>query len=183
MPDRDEEAVQRQIRDAEQELAAIQHSATDIEQRLAEADSQELRLRISSLAQQSGIFIHESKAYVAVNPLQTAVASAPARMSKRARRAAAATAAANPAAATVAGPELLPESAGLMARMAPGTSFQRPMQQLGMEGDFEGIKHFIRGLDTLPWQVTVLQIKLEAQPSAPPVGMPQRLSVSMILAL
>lgn len=179
LPDEDEDAVRKQIREAEQALAEMQGSTETVEQRLAPADSQELKLRISALAQQSGVFIHENKAYVAAIPVQQAAAAPSRKSSKRARRAAAAA----PAPAAPSGPVMLPESDGLLARMAPGTAFQRPMQQLGMEGDFEGIKNFIRGLDRLPWQVTVVQFKLEAKPGDPPVGMSQRLSANMILAL
>ena len=78
---------------------------------------------------------------------------------------------------------MLPESDGLVARMSPGTPLHRPMQQLGMEGDFEGMRNFIQGLDRLPWQVTIVQFKLEAKPVDPPAGMPQRLSANLILAL
>jgi len=177
LPDEDEGSVQRDIREAEAALAAMQSGAAAVEERLAPADSQELKLRISTLAQQSGVFIIENKAYVAAAPLQPN-ASAPTRKSKRARKAAAAVAAAQPAAQA-----MLPESEDLIARMAPSTPLQRPMQQLGMEGDFEGMRNFIKGLDRLPWQVTIVQFKLEAKPIDPPAGLPQRLSANLILAL
>lgn len=179
LPDEDEDAVKRMLRDAEEALATMRAGTSAIEERLAPPDSQELKLRISSLAQQSGVFIVENKTYLAANPLLQAAAAAPTRKSKRARRAAAAA----PPATKPAGPAMLPESDGLIARMAPGTALERPMQQLGMEGDFEGMRNFIRGLDSLPWQVTVVQFRLEAKPVDPPAGVPQRLSASLVLAL
>lgn len=180
LPDQDEDSVQRDIREAEAALARVQGGMAAVEERLAPPDSQELKLRISSLAQQAGVFIIENKAYVPTALAQAAPA-APTRKSRRARKAAAATAAAQ--AAQPATPAMLPESEGLMARMAPGTPLHRPMQQLGMEGDFEGMRQFIQGLDRLPWQVTIVQFKLEAKPVDPPAGMPQRLSANLILAL
>jgi hypothetical protein len=172
--------MQRDIREAEASLARIQGGMHAVDERLAPADSQELKLRISGLAQQSGVFIIENKAFVPAALLQSS-AAAPARKSKRARRAAAAAAAAAPAQSTI--PSPLHESDGLVARMSPGTPLHRPMQQLGMEGDFEGVRNFIQGLDRLPWQVTIVQFKLEAKPVDPPAGMPQRLSANLILAL
>lgn len=183
LPDDDEDAVMRQTRDAERALADMQGGVATVEQRLASPDSQELRLRISDLARTSGVLILGNQAYLIANPAQPGAAATPAsgkKAAKRARRAAAAVPK-TPAAAPK--PAILPESDGLLARMAPGTVFHRPMQQLTMEGDFEGIKHFIRGFDRLPWQVTIVQFKLEAKPGDAPVGLPQRLSATMILAL
>lgn len=180
LPDEDEDSMQRDIREAEALLARIQGGMRAVDERLAPTDSQELKLRISGLAQQSGVFIIENKAFVPAALLQSS-AAAPARKSKRARRAAAAAAAAAPAQSTI--PSPLHESDGLVARMSPGTPLHRPMQQLGMEGDFEGVRNFIQGLDRLPWQVTIVQFKLEAKPVDPPAGMPQRLSANLILAL
>jgi hypothetical protein len=179
LPDEDEDSMQRDIRETEASLARIQGGMHAVDERLAPADSQELKLRISGLAQQSGVFIIENKAFVPTALLQSS-AAAPARKSKRARKAAAA-AAAQTAQPVI--PAVLPESEGLVARMAPGTPLHRPMQQLGMEGDFEGMRNFIQGLDRLPWQVTIVQFKLEAKPVDPPAGMPQRLSANLILAL
>ena len=179
LPDEDEDSMQRDIRETEASLARIQGGMRAVDERLAPADSQELKLRISGLAQQSGVFIIENKAFVPTALLQSS-AAAPARKSKRARKAAAA-AAAQTAQPVI--PAVLPESEGLVARMAPGTPLHRPMQQLGMEGDFEGMRNFIQGLDRLPWQVTIVQFKLEAKPVDPPAGMPQRLSANLILAL
>lgn len=178
LPDEDEDSMQRDIREAEALLARIQGGMRAVDERLAPTDSQELKLRISGLAQQSGVFIIENKAFVPAALLQSS-AAAPARKSKRARKAAAA--AAQTAQPVI--PAVLPESEGLVARMAPGTLLHRPMQQLGMEGDFEGMRNFIQGLDRLPWQVTIVQFKLEAKPVDPPAGMPQRLSANLILAL
>ena len=180
LPDADEDSMQRDIRETEASLVRIQGGMRAVDERLAPADSQELKLRISGLAQQSGVFIIENKAFVPAALLQS-TAAAPARKSKRARRAAAVAAAAAPAQST--SPSILPESDGLVARMSPGTPLHRPMQQLGMEGDFEGMRNFIQGLDRLPWQVTIVQFKLEAKPVDPPAGMPQRLSANLILAL
>jgi len=179
LPDDDEDTLLEQIEKAEDVLAALQANAEAIERRIASPDSQELRLHISSLAQQAGVLIHENKAYVATNPTRsttTAAARKPKRGGKK-------TAAGTPQPAAPTGPAVIAETEPLTARMAPGTAFERPMQQLAMEGEFAGISHFIQGLSRLPWQVTVVEFKLETRPVAPPPGYPQRLSARMILAL
>lgn len=183
LPDDDEDAVMRQTREAERALADMQGSVETVEQRLAPPDSQELRLRISDLARTSGVLILGNQAYLNANPAQSGIAAAPASGKKAAKRARRAAAAAPKTPVAAPKPAILPESDGLLARMAPGTAFHRPMQQLSMEGDFESIKNFIRGFDRLPWQVTIVQLKLEAKPVDAPVGVPQRLSATMILAL
>lgn len=183
LPDDDEDAVIREVRDVERVLIDMQGSVETVEQRLAPPDSQELRLRISDLARTSGVLILGNQAYLNANAAQPGVVATPASGKKAAKRARRAAVAAPKIPAAAAEPAILPEADGLLARMAPGTAFYRPMQQLSMEGDFEGIKNFIRGFDRLPWQVTIVQFTLEAKPVDAPVGLPQRLSATMILAL
>lgn len=183
LPDADEESVKRDIRAAETALATLQGSAGSVEERLAPADAQDLKLRISTLAQQSGVFIVENKSYVPLG-MQQQSATTTARKSRRAKKLAAAAAAGTAAPTSKpAGPAMLPESEGLIARMAPGTALERPMLQLGMEGSFDAMRNFIKGLDRMPWQVTIVQFKLEAKPVDPPAGLPQPLSANLILAL
>jgi hypothetical protein len=180
LPDDDEEGLEWQIAKAESALQAVKTNAEAIERRLAPSDSQELKLRISSLAQQYGVLIHESKAFVAPNPMLRA-APAPTRKDRRAAKKAG-TKATKPTAAPT-GPAVVDANEPLTSRMAQGTALERPMQQMSMEGDYAAISQFILGLDRLPWQVTIVQFKLEARPSEPPTGYPHRLSARMILAL
>lgn len=180
LPEDDEDAIIRQIRQADQAMAGLGGSIDTVERRLALPDSQELRLKISDLARTSGVLMLSNQAYVNVNPVTAAnVSSAPKRSSRRARRAAAA----QPVPVADKNPAILPRSDGLLARMSPGTAFHRPMQQLAMEGDFDSIKQFIAELNRLPWQVTIVRFKLETKLTDPPAGLPQRLSANFILAL
>jgi Tfp pilus assembly protein PilO len=177
LPEDDEDSLQDEIYKAENALAIVHANAEAIERRIAPSDSQELKLHISSLAQQAGVLIHANKAYV-INPLQQRTAT-PAKKAKGNKKAAALT----PQPTPPKGPAVISDTEPLTTRIAPGTLFERPMQQLSMEGDFAGISHFIQGLSRLPWQVTVVHFKLETRPVDPPPGYPQRLSAHMILAL
>lgn len=70
-----------------------------------------------------------------------------------------------------------------IARMSPGTMFHRPMQRIELEGNFQQLRQFIHGLDGLPWQVTVIRLRLEQLPTSMPAGYPQPLLAELVLAL
>jgi hypothetical protein len=78
---------------------------------------------------------------------------------------------------------VLPESSGWEARMSPGTVFHRPMQKLQIEGTYGALRKFIHGLESLPWQVTIIKMNIQQMPIAPPVGYSQRLQAELVLAL
>lgn len=158
----------------EAELAARKQEASQLETRLAPPDSQELRLRISELAADYNLRIRINQAY-AQNKVAKAGAAATTvypqtrrgvrQAARDSRRAAAAQVAAQTSAAGAAQPgSLAPASGmhGLMFDMANGSDFQRPLQELGLEGTFDNTQQFLEGLQGLPWQVTAVQVQMVA---------------------
>jgi hypothetical protein len=57
------------------------------------------------------------------------------------------------------------------------------MQRLEVEGSFNALQRFIYGLEELPWQVTVLRLRIEKLPMTSPVGYAQLLKSELVLAL
>ncbi|HAO25440.1 MULTISPECIES: hypothetical protein [unclassified Methylophaga] len=171
IPEESDEVIEDildQLDEQEADVAALQESAAVIENRLASRDSQQLRVMISSLAMESGIRIRTNESFQASPVTQVAQAS---RNSNRKT-------AEQPAQDVV-----LPATAGWIARMSPGSMYARPLQKLQLEGSYESLRRFLHGLDGLPWQVSVLRMNITKLPVSPLRGMPQPLSVEVILSL
>lgn len=203
LPDEDMDQLARLLKAAESELEAIKIEAAEIETRLAPVDSQELQLLLSDLAMESGVRIRVKQAHV-VRAGQAGVATGAAgnprratrreatRAARAARQNAQASAAQNPVTPAPSAPAVpVPATTisppggvhDLMSRMALGTEYQRPMQSLTLEGGFEGVHAFIRGLETLPWLVTVLQMEIEAVKQREGQRGPQWVTAKLILQL
>jgi Tfp pilus assembly protein PilO len=168
-PTEDLDELLAQIQDQEKAMALIKESAENLEARLAAFDSQELKVRISQLANKTRVRIQSNQA-VATFPQLNQVANA----KKKKKKTNNVTQEVN---------LLLPASRGWLARLSPGTVLHRPLQRLELEGTYQQIQAFIHGLDGLPWQVTVIQMQLQKMPAAAPVGYPQSLKASLVLAL
>ncbi|MCX4187783.1 hypothetical protein [Methylophaga sp. OBS4] len=168
-PEYDMDELLEQLDDQEQALALLRSSAETVEQKLAPFESQELKVRISELARSSDvrIRINERLAVVAQNTPQ------PVKQSKKRK--------AKEQVPT--GDLVLPATMNWLARMSPGTMFHRPMQRLEIDGNYESLRRFIHGLNALPWQVTVVRLKLEKMPTSPPHGYAQILNAELVLAL
>jgi Tfp pilus assembly protein PilO len=152
--------IKRELEDQQKALDAIRESATQIEQQLAPLDSQELRVKISELARDSGIKIKVNEAL------------RPQALKKNSRRGAGAD------------EEMIPPaSAGWITRMSPGSMFQRPLQRLEVNGDYLALRRFIHGLDSLPYQVTVIRLNIDKLDISPFRGSSQLLKAELILAL
>ncbi|WP_305908873.1 hypothetical protein Q9L42_008480 [Methylomarinum sp. Ch1-1] len=165
------EGLTAQLDDLERAMALVRDQAELMELRLAPFDSQELKVRISQLARDSGVRIRSNE------KLQPPPQTKNDQKSKRAGKKRGKTA------AKPTEPLILPETSGWVVRMSPGTMFHRPMQQIELEGSFMGIRKFIHGLDDLSYQVTVLQLNIEKLPLASPAGYPQALLAKLVLAL
>ncbi|MDP3211453.1 hypothetical protein [Methylotenera sp.] len=200
MPDEDFDELEDKLNDLTQSVNLLKANSATIESRFAPEDSQELRLRISELARQHGVRIRGSNAFEATSSISAAagavVSQADAKRAARkaqreAERAAMlARAGKGPAKVAVKKEEatqaqiVIPsEDLGWLARLAPGSIFHRPLQTMSVEGDFEGIRSFIRGLDQLPWQVTVVKLDIAVIAADMPLGVPQPLSAQLVLAL
>ncbi len=170
---------------ADSELAVMALSFTDVEQKLAPEDSQELRLRISDVANNAGVRIRENVPYLVPRVTAGAAAAAPVqKLSKRqqrtANKAARRAGGASPAGAIAAA---APTEGGLIYRLTNELDTQRPFQRVSVEGGFAQVQSFIQELGKLPFMVTVAQMQVDVSPITPPAGYPQPLVVTMILAL
>lgn len=185
-PMEDPEELGMAIADAEKEFAALQLGFADVEQRLAPVDSQELRLKISDVANGAGVRIRENVPYLvprAAGPVAGA-ASAP-KLSKRQQRAANKAARKTGGGATGGGAvtATAPKDGELIYRLVNDLDEPRPFQRVSVEGNFAQVQRFVQELGKLPWMATVMQINIDLSAQTPPAGYPQPLIVTMILAL
>jgi hypothetical protein len=183
VPIEDPDELKEAFADAETELAATQLSMTDVEQRLAPIDSQELRLSISDVANNAGVRIRENVPYLVQRTAKAAAGDvAPARkLSKRQQRAAARAGGVAPAGAAVVA--AAPKDGELIYRLVNDLDEPRPFQRMSIEGNFSQIQRFVNELGKLTSMVTVAQIQIDLSAQTPPSGYPQPLVVTMILAL
>jgi uncharacterized protein with von Willebrand factor type A (vWA) domain len=168
-PTEDLDQLLEKIKDQEQAMSLTKTNAENILARLAGFDSQELKVRISQLANKSRVRIKSNQ--VVSNVARPITLQPTAKKKKKS---------ANPA---LQQDVLLPESSGWLARLSPGTMLHRPMQRLELEGTYQSIQQFIYGLGQLPWQVTVVQLQMQKMPTESPVGYAQLLSAQLVLAL
>jgi len=150
--------------DQEKALVAIRESAEQIESQLAPLDSQELKVRISELARDSGIRIRVNQA---LNPQP--LKPAPTKRGSNEKAAF--------------GEIIPPLGTGWVIRLSPGSMYQRPLQRLEVDGSYLSLRRFIHGLDQLPYLVTVVRINVEKLDIAPLRGNSQLLKTEMVLAL
>ncbi len=181
-PDEDADELREQMAAADEKLAAARARIAELEKNLPPADAQEVKLRISELAQASRLLVRENEAYKpgAANP---AAGGGNDRAARRAARAAARTNAAAPA-KNAAAP--LPATPGIGMEMMDRYTqpdYSRPLQRLSLEGYYADIRYFLDELQKLPWQVTVAQFQIETDTRPVDPGMPQPLRATLILAL
>ncbi|EEF79673.1 hypothetical protein [Methylophaga thiooxydans] len=151
--------IKRELEDQQKALDAIRESAVQIEQQLAPVDSQELKVKISELARDSGIRIRVNEA-LRPQPLKN-----------------------NNRRGNDDNEIIPPVTTGWITRMSPGSMFQRPLQRLEVDGSYLALRRFIHGLDELPYQVTVIRLNIEKLEISPFRGSSQMLKTEMILAL
>ncbi|MCX4189164.1 hypothetical protein [Methylophaga sp. OBS3] len=156
--------INAELDDLEKALIAIKENAKQIEEQLAPIDSQELRVRISELARDSGIRIRVNQVFKA-EPISI--------VEKNGRPK-----------EPVTKQELIPPyEFSWINKLAPNSMFHRPMQRLEIDADYPSLRRFIHGLDNLPYQVTVVRMNIEKLEVAPLRGMSQLLKSELVLAL
>ncbi len=183
-PDEDLDRLNAQIEEQQRLMTTVKAQADNIERRLAPVDSREIIVDISQLARQAQVHIRINEAYKSATQGTAIAPTQPQATGKKAKRNRQATPAPAPvAAATSSNPLILPATDGWVARMSPGTAFQRPLQRLQLEGSYLSLNQFIHGLDELRFQVTPLRVTIEKMPVLAPPGYPQVLLAEIILAL
>ena len=180
-PVEDIDRLMAQLDDQERAMALIRSQAEALEQRLAPFDSQEMIVSISQLARETQVRIRVNEA-LKVQAQGNASAAAAGTNNKKSKKKAK-NAKNKSQTADESLPVILPETAGWIARMSPGTVFHRPLQRIELEGSYMAIRQFIHGLDELPYQVTVLRLKIGKAPTLAPAGYPQALVSELVLAL
>jgi len=172
-PVEDADKLIEQLEDRERAIELVRAQFEALETRLAPFDSQEMIVSISQLARNSQVRIRVNEA-LKVPAKRVGVVSKKNNKKNRKSR-------------TVESkqttPVILPETSSWIDRMSPGTMFHRPIQRIELEGSFVSIRKFIHGLDKLPYQVTVLRLKIEKLPTLAPTGYPQTLVCELVLAL
>lgn len=187
--------LNKELKELDIELSDATALMADMEARLSPPDDTTLvRLAISDAARNAFVRINTNEEYRVtvpppVAPAGSAAASATAQPQKRqgdaakrrarnARRAAGV----NSAALTV--NQVSPELATpLIKKMAINGPMERPMQRLVMEGTYAGMMRFIEELKRMEMMVTIVQFQMTPTPQAPPPGLNQRLSATLVLAL
>jgi hypothetical protein len=159
--------INRELDDQENALTAIRESAEQIESRLAPLDSQELKVRISELARDSGIRVRVNES-LAPTPLKVAQSSSKKRGTNN---------------SVDFGEIIPPVTSGWVTRLSPGSMFQRPLQRLEVDGSYLALRRFIHGLDQLPYVVTVVRLNIDKLDIAPFRGSSQILKTELVLAL
>jgi hypothetical protein len=183
MPEEPVEDIDRlitQLEERERALALVRAQAEAIEQRLAPFDSQDTIVGISQLARETQVRIRVNEAMKAQAQIEEKSQAQTADGKKRKKEG---NRKAKPADQSKNQPVILPATRGWIARMSPGTLFHRPLQRIELEGSYTAIRQFIHGLDGLPYQVTVLRIKIGKTQTLAPAGYPQTLVSEMVLAL
>jgi Tfp pilus assembly protein PilO len=158
--------VEAELKDIENAITLKIEEMVDIESQLAPQDSQELKVRISQLARQSGVQIRLNEPHrLTYQPKQT-------KQNKKKK-----------STDVFLDDAILPPTSPWPMRMAKGTLFERPMQRIELEGSFQSIQQFIYGLSQLPWTVSVLKFNVEKLPNLAPYGYGQPLVTELIIAL
>lgn len=158
------EQLKLELDDLEKALQAIEENSQQIEAQLAPVDSQELKLRISELARDSGIAIKINEVFRVdpITPSQNSNREADKQNNK----------------------EILPPfELNWVKKLAPNSMFHRPLQRVVIDADYTSLRRFIHGLDNLPYRVTVVRINIEKLDYAPLRGMSQLLKTELVLAL
>lgn len=181
-PDEDADELREQMAAADEKLAAARARIAELEKTLPPTDAQEVKLRISELAQASRLLVRENEVY----KTGAATPVAGGGNNRAARRAARAAARANAAAPAKNAAAPLPATPGIgmeMMERYTQPDYSRPLQRLSLEGYYADIRYFLDELQKLPWQVTVAQLQIETDTRPVDPGMPQPLRATLILAL
>lgn len=166
-PDENAQQLLAELDDQEQALQLLNEMSANVQQHLAPEDSQELRVLVSQLAR-------DLKVRITANERIKATPTARKVIAKKKRQQA------KPA---IEKDIIFPANYSWLERMAPNSLYSRPLQRIELAGQYRSIRAFIHEIGNLPWQVTVVRLKLEKQPITPLRGYAQALKAELVLAL
>lgn len=185
----DVDDLKEKITKLEAEFAGIEITLENAEKSLAPTDSQEMVLKISEAARTAGVRVTESVPYLVPKKdgsIATAQTNTP-KLSKRGQRLANSKAR-KVARATSKGANVksasgaIPKEGELIYRLVNDLETSRPFQRLTVEGNFADLQTFIHALRAMPWQATVVKLDIDVAIQTPPPGMPQPLTVRMLVS-
>ena len=165
--------LNNKISDQEKAVALISDMVVSVQQRLAPIDSQELKVLISKLARDLQVRITANE-QIDAKPAQLPMIALSNKKKNNKKKSTVAETSEN---------IILPPNYSWLERMAPKTLFYRPLQRVELLGHYLSIRTFIQELDNLPWQVTVVRMKIDKQPLTPIRGYAQPLKAELVLAL
>ena len=166
-PENNVDDLLAELDDQEQAITLTKSMAEKVQARLAPIDSQELKVLVSQLAR-------DLKIRIVANERIVTKAIVPVISGKKKKKA---------TKPTAVEPLYLPENYSWLDRVATNSIFYRPVQRIEVAGEYKSIRGFIHQLDNLPWQVTVIKIKVERQPITPLRGYAQALKAELYLAI
>jgi len=191
----DTNTLNKELKELDIELSDATELMAGIEARLSPPDDTSLvRLAISDAARNAYVRINTNEEYrvtvpVAAGATPSANAQVDNQPKKRLgdgaqRRARNERRASRLAGAALTVNQVSPEMATpLIRKMAINGPMERPMQRVVMEGTYAGMMRFMEELKRLDMMVTIVQFQIVPTPQAPPPGLNQRLSATLVLAL
>lgn len=179
----DVEALKENITALEATLTSVKMSLENAERSLAPIDSQEMVLKISEAARVAGVRVTESVPYLVQKKDGSAAAGKTnqPKLSKRAQRIAN-RAGKKPANAATPANGGIPKEGELIYRLVNDLDTPRPFQRITVEGNFADLQQFIQALRAMPWQATIVKLEIDVAIQTPPPGMPQPLTVRMLVS-
>lgn len=180
--------LKEKITQLEAEFASIEITLENAEKSLAPTDSQEMVLKISEAARTAGVRVTESVPYL-VQKKDGSTAAGQAntpklskRAQRRANRAASKVTTTNKGAAVTPATGSMPKEGELIYRLVNDLETSRPFQRITVEGSFADLQSFIQALRAMPWQAAIVKLDIDVAIQTPPPGMPQPLTVRMLVS-
>jgi hypothetical protein len=189
-PNEDIDDLKEKLEDVKASADSVLANLAGLEKNLAPTDSQEMVLKISEAARAAGVRIIESVPYLvqkkdgeATNqPVKSGLTKRQQRRADReARKKARKTGATAGLGNIVSG--IIPKEGELIYRLVNELDSPRPFQRISVEGNFADLQKFLLSLRSLPWQATVVKIDIDVAIQTPPPGVPQPITVRMIVAM
>jgi|GEM_PF-790584 len=203
-PDEDEDDVHEEILSLQAKVDELNSQTSALQNRIPPIESQDLLLELSALARINNINIIENVPYV-VKRVESDEASKGSDKSKKAKNQAPVSRSAQRQARREARRQLgqvgvrvgnstpvigtQPRQGELMYEVVNKLDEARPLQLMTLQGTYFGLMGFFEGIKTMPFQVTLLNINIDTQLQIPSQnqkniqGLPQLISVSLIVAL
>jgi len=185
----DIEDLASQVEALEIELEDLLQQTSTLEKKLPAIDSQDVMLKISEVARSSRVRVVNNVPFLTKKRFQFGAKESdkklsPAERRKREKQLRKAMKKARKKAAqqgTYQASGIYTTEGELMDKLVNDFAVSRPLHQLKIEGTYTNIQNFIKNLQGLPWQITVVKIDYKLLGANAAQGYPQPLEVDMII--